>query len=215
MHVYLIPAMGCDARIYDELNLAGHQTTVLKWTDHQGCETLHDYAKKLALQIDESKPFALVGISMGGMLSMEISQILAPEKVILISSARGRDELPFLIRFAGTLRLHKLLPAGVIKFFSPLSVWFMSIRTKAGRNVFQSMLRDTTSDFLKFSIAVVVTWKKNLVYEKSVHFHGDRDRTLPLRRIKKCIVVPGLGHASMLGDWSEMQQLLLEELAKN
>jgi pimeloyl-ACP methyl ester carboxylesterase len=212
VHIYLIPAMGCDARVYDGLQLDGYETTVLKWTEFRGARTLAEYAYTLSLQIKHRDSFALVGVSMGGLLAMELSLLLNPKKVILISSARGRKEFPGIIRFGAAIAIHKL-PAGMIKFFSPASVLVMGVRSKAGKKVYLSMLRDTDAQFLKFCIAIVATWNQNVEHENSVHFHGDKDRTLPLRNIKNRTVVKGLGHASMLDDWSEVQALILQELA--
>ena len=58
-----------------------------------------DYSRTLAQQIDTSRRFSIIGVSLGGMLAVEMSKYLQPEEVILIASAKTRDELPTKYRF--------------------------------------------------------------------------------------------------------------------
>ena len=71
-------------------------------------ETLAQYAQRIVQRITAPRPM-LVGLSFGGMVAVEIAKILPVEKVILISSAKTRDELPPSYRFLGKLHLHKFL----------------------------------------------------------------------------------------------------------
>jgi esterase/lipase len=85
---------------------------------------LADLAQKISTLIDTTEIFALVGVSMGGMLSVEINKILNPEKVIIISSAKNRKELPLRYRFQRAIPLYEILPRRIIywgaKTFQPI-----------------------------------------------------------------------------------------------
>ena len=51
------------------------QYKVIEFIPHKRGESLVEYAGRMADQIDPSKPFVLIGTSMGGMISMEINRL--------------------------------------------------------------------------------------------------------------------------------------------
>jgi esterase/lipase len=51
----------------------------------------------------------LIGTSLGGMLASEMSEILNPDHVILLASAKNKDELPFKYTFQRYFPVYKLV----------------------------------------------------------------------------------------------------------
>ena len=96
MKIYAFSGLGTDERIFRQLAL-DHELIPVKWINPLPKEKLSSYAQRLGEQIDQSEPFALLGVSFGGMLVSELVKTLNPEKVILISSASTRFELPYIV----------------------------------------------------------------------------------------------------------------------
>jgi hypothetical protein len=116
MKVYFIPGLAADGRVFHRIRLPqGFEPVFLDWLDPLAGESLRNYAVRLGGCIDTGSPFILVGLSFGGMLASEISRILQPGKVILLSSIPEARHLPAYFRLAGKLKLDEAVPVGAIK----------------------------------------------------------------------------------------------------
>ncbi|MEL6719958.1 MAG: hypothetical protein AAFO82_21980, partial [Bacteroidota bacterium] len=95
MKLHFIPGLGFDDRIFQKLELPDFECTYLHWIDPLNKqEPLEQYAQRLSKQIKiDTQPTILIGHSLGGILSLEISKFLPIQKVVLISSIRSRKEL--------------------------------------------------------------------------------------------------------------------------
>ena len=87
----------------------------LNWIKPEKNESLRTYALRMAEKIDRSEKFGLVGLSLGGMVATEIAKAFPPEKVVLISSIPLSSHMPAYFRWAGFLRLHRIVPVSLIK----------------------------------------------------------------------------------------------------
>ena len=148
--IYLISGLGADARIFQRLDFKGYETRLIKWIDPKPHETLAGYALRLSSQIDTVKPI-LIGVSFGGMLAVEISQIIDCQKIILISSAKNHREIPLLYRFFGRLGLHRFIPARLLKHANTLTYFFFGMKTKAEKELLKGILDTTDPIFLTYS----------------------------------------------------------------
>ncbi|HXC06584.1 MAG TPA: alpha/beta hydrolase, partial [Bacteroidia bacterium] len=91
--IYCIPGTGVDKRIFSRLELQGHEIRHIKWLLPYKKEELEAYALRLGKQIDPVKPFVLLGVSFGGMLSVALARHLHPDRIIIVSSCKSRKEL--------------------------------------------------------------------------------------------------------------------------
>ena len=76
LNVYCIPGMGVNERLFRNLKLNNCNILHIKWETPFKNESLPDYAMRLSKQMDTTKPFVLIGVSFGGMCSVEISKQL-------------------------------------------------------------------------------------------------------------------------------------------
>ena len=79
-------------------------------------ESLKSYALRLAGGINQSVPFAIIGLSFGGMLATEMATVLHPQRTVLVSSVPTKQQLPWYYRLCGMIKLNKLTPSFVISF---------------------------------------------------------------------------------------------------
>ena len=111
MNAYFISGLGADKQMFQRIKLPEGFTIVhLEWIDPLKDETFEHYAKRLAQGIDTSEDFILVGLSLGGLMSVEMNKFLHPKFTILISSVVNKKALPFWFVLAGRLRIPKIIP---------------------------------------------------------------------------------------------------------
>ena len=82
------------------VDFSGFSTTFVKWIVPQDKETIEQYATRLLDQITTTKP-TLIGLSFGGIIAVEVAKQIDTEKVILIASAKTKNEVLFYYRFDG------------------------------------------------------------------------------------------------------------------
>lgn len=95
--VYFIPGLAATKLIFRTIKLPGYDTVYLEWDNPQPGDDMASYAARMLQQIDTSKPFVLVGCSLGGIMSVELSKISSPQQIFLISSMEQSREFPWYL----------------------------------------------------------------------------------------------------------------------
>ena len=131
--IYLISGLGADASVFQRLDFGNHEIKFIEWLEPNQDESLQTYASRLAAQINTGLPI-LIGVSFGGMIAVEIAKIIDCQKVILISSAKNKREIPLLYRFFGLLDIHRLIPVRLLKHANMLTYFFFGMKTKAEKD---------------------------------------------------------------------------------
>lgn len=206
--VYLIPGQGADERLFNDLRLENCEMIILDFLIPEKNELLPRYAKRMAGQIDTTKPFSLIGVSMGGMIAIEMSKFLDPEKVVIISSAKGRDELPARYRFMSHVPLYKIFPGKLLKHLANIARPLVEPESRKNTAVFKAMIDAKDPKFMERSIHMIVNWENSDVPSNLVHIHGTKDRTLPVRNIKDAVQVKDGGHMVTLARAREISAIL-------
>jgi pimeloyl-ACP methyl ester carboxylesterase len=112
--LYAISGLGADRRVFEYLNLEAEIITI-DWITPLINEDLKSYARRLSAKINQNEQFALVGVSFGGLVAIEISKILNPSITIIISSAATKYELRKIIRVSGKLGITEMIPPTLFK----------------------------------------------------------------------------------------------------
>jgi pimeloyl-ACP methyl ester carboxylesterase len=215
MNVYLFPGQGSDYRIFGNLNIGeGFNISYINYPVPDKNMNMQDYARLLAQQIDTNRPFILIGVSLGGMLCSELCNFLHPEKVILISSAKCRAELPARYKFMKYLPVNKIIPAGMLKAGAFVAQPLFERDRNKEKDTFKAMLHAKNSRFLKRTISMIVNWEQVVYSEKIIHIHGNKDHTLPLKRIKADYLVENGSHMMALTRGDELGKLIQQILSK-
>ena len=205
--LYIFSGLGADERVFQNLDFSDFSTTFIKWIVPHENESIESYATRLLDQISTTKP-TLIGLSFGGIIAVEVAKQIETEKVIIIASAKTKNEIPFYYGFAGKLGLHKLLPARLLKSSNFITHWFFGTSSEFDRKLLKQILKDTDTTFLKWAIGKIVLWK-NLASPKNIfHIHGTSDRILPLNFIKCNVNIENGGHLMTLNKADELNQIL-------
>ncbi|BAV10075.1 Pimeloyl-ACP methyl ester carboxylesterase [Filimonas lacunae] len=214
MKAYFISGLGADKRAFDKIVLpARFEQVHLEWIAPQATECLTQYAKRFAQQINGAEPFILVGLSFGGMLATEISKILPPQQLVLISSASSRSELPLLYRIAGKLRLEKILPyKRIIKKPGKIANWLFGPFDEHTQQLVHSYIKATEPQFMQWAIGQISRWKNKEKPANLLQIHGSEDKLLWAGYSKAGFVMSGGGHLCLQSHAAVINQLLKNQL---
>ncbi len=210
----LLPGLGTDARLFEPQRRAFERLEVLEWIPPQRGESLADYARRMAERVEPAPPFYLGGVSMGGMVALEMAKVLEPECVFLIAS---RADAP-------TLRWHERalvwlmgwLPINPFRRKDRLirrAVPRLGARTPEQETLAADMLRDADPAFMRWAVTALVGWRPVGRPSVPIHqIHGDHDQMIPLDAVSADRVVEGGGHLINLTHPDEVNAFLAEHM---
>lgn len=213
LNVYCIPGMGVNERLFRNLKLNNCNILHIKWETPFKGESLADYAMRLAGQIDTSKPFALIGVSFGGMCATEIAKKLKVEKVFIVSSCKLSSELPRRISILKWFPVYKFFHDGLYKNAVMLARKQFGVITEEQKANFKKMLEIAPANYYNGAVNCIATWKNDSYPETLVHIHGTADKVLPYKRIIKCDhMIKGGTHFMILNRAAEISEIINKEL---
>ena len=207
--LYLIPGTGADHRFFSRLQLDVN-TQVIKWTEWGNAQTIREYAEVLSLQINTEEPFGILGVSFGGMLAVEMSKFLDPEKLILISSAKSYKELPIIVRISRRVGVHYLISPWLIKII-PFAGKIFGV-SKKDKRFFDKMIDDTPKGHLKKTIRSILHWKNTVIPSEVIHIHGSQDKVIPIKKIQRPTAIEGGGHFMLYNMADQVGEIINEYL---
>jgi pimeloyl-ACP methyl ester carboxylesterase len=214
MKVYFISGLGADNRIFKYVRLPeGFEAVNLDWLTPAKNEELSDYALRMSEKIDQSEPFIIAGLSLGGMIASELTKRINPVFTILISSVPISSQLPPYIRFAGKLKLLNFIPLGFLKS-TALAKRMMAVMAHDDVKLLTEMLKDTPPFFIRWGMQAVATWKNETLPYPYAHIHGTWDRVLPIRYTHPTRIVKRGGHAMIINRIDEINNWLNEVLSE-
>lgn len=212
MHLYFISGLGADRSVFQKLEFSPvHTIHHIDWIPFRRGESLAEYARRLSAVIDTSRSFALIGLSLGGMLASEMTTFLQPAQTILISSAPTAAHLPPWFRLMGKLKLHYLTPDSAYRWSNAFTYWLFGLKTAEEKALYKSIVQAANPQFVRHAINAIMTWKKTDRPPGIHHFHGSKDRLLPVRYAKPDTVIQG-GHLAVFTHAAELSLLLSQLL---
>lgn len=209
--IYIISGLGADERVLEKLSYGEYIPTYIHWIKPLVGEKLGGYIKRLSSQIRASNPI-IVGLSFGGIVAVELSKLYPSSKLILLASAKTKYEIPYYLRMAAVLRLHKLLPSKIFSNSNKITEWLFGIKQKEEKKLLKNILEETDIDFMAWAIDQILSWKNTIVPFNFYHIHGDTDRILPLRFINCNYIIKNGGHFMTMNKYEEINQILRKVL---
>ncbi len=207
--IYFIPGQGADSRLFKNLIIdEKFEIKHIEYFTPEKGSSMKEFAKALATQIDTTQRFIIVGVSLGGMLATEMGDFLHPEKIILISSAKCRDELPGRYKFQRAIPIYKWVPAGLIKSGAKFLQPIVEPDSKYDTETFESMLNNKDPIFMKRTVSMIMEWSRTTYRHDISHIHGDNDHTLPDKNIEYDILIENGSHMMILTRADEISTLI-------
>jgi pimeloyl-ACP methyl ester carboxylesterase len=205
--VYFISGLGADERAFRSLDLRDIEPVYLNWISPLPGESIVGYAKRMAQRIEEPDPI-IIGLSFGGMVAVEIAKQIPVKKLILVSSAKGENELPPFFRIGRFLPLHKLIPAHISKTAAAGFFKLAGHRNKEQQDTLIAMFNSSPKGFVKWATNAVVHWKNKETPGNLVHIHGNTDWLLPYRYVKADLTINQGSHIMISNQAKEIDIIL-------
>lgn len=192
----VLPGIGGDERLFAAQSAVRDIRPILWIPPAHPLEPLTEYAARLARQIDPAEAFDLGGASFGGMIALELARHLSPRQVFLFGSCRSPAGVAPLLRAVRSLAAispdRLMHPPRIVRAL--LARWF-GATTPVHIDLFASMLAATPPSFVRWAVNALFSWPGVAELPMPVHHvHGDRDRLIPVHRVKPDRVITGAGH---------------------
>lgn len=211
--LYVFPGQGSDERLFSKLNLEeDFEVKHIVYPMPDKKETMQSFAQKLIVQIDTTSHYSFLGTSIGGMLAVELTDVLSPEKTVIISSAKTKSELPGRYRFMSKVPVYKMFTGRGLKTGARIMQPIVEPDRNVEKETFKSMLRSKHPKYMKRTIAMIVEWEREEFSERIVHIHGDDDNTIPMKNVHADYIVEMGSHMITLTRSEEISQLISEIL---
>lgn len=209
LDLYLLPGQGGDHRLFDNFAPDGpYRLRHIRYHRPQQGQTMREYARELCQQIDTTRRFALIGVSLGGMFATEMSTLLPDERTVVISSAKNRTELPAQYRFQRRVPIYKLVPPRVALFGAKVLQPIVEPDRRREAATFKAMLRDKDPIFLRRTIQMIMQWERTETPDGVYAIHGGRDHTIPLRNLEYDFLMHDGSHMIVLTRGPEVSRLV-------
>lgn len=213
-HIYCISGLGADERVFSKFTFPGYELHFIKWIlPNKKNESIESYAKRLSEQIHHEEP-VLIGLSFGGIMCIEISRLIKIPLIIIISSIKSKDELPFWMKLSGKLKLNTLMPMRSFKLLEPLENYNLGIQSKEERSMVSEYRKNVNTLYSNWAINTILNWKNKKATANLYHIHGDNDRIFHIKKIRPDYTIQNGGHLMIMQQSAEVNKCIEEILKK-
>lgn len=207
--VYCIPGLGQDHRVFEGLQIEHAELRFIDWIQAKEDEDIPAYAARLAEQIENVPNLYLMGVSLGGIMSVEIAKLIPVQKLILISTVKNRAEMPPSFEWMGKVPVKS---NSIPKFLIDAQVILKPFYGKAnekGMELFEKMLKSSSLDFMRWAWNHIPEWNsKGEPKTPFIHLHGTADLVFPIKHIDQAITLKGATHFAIFNDKKKLNQLI-------
>lgn len=210
--IYLIPGVGANDKIFQNLDLPGYEIVHLKWPKHKKSESIQTYVKKLLPQIKKDTEPILIGLSFGGIVAIELAKLIETYKVVIISSIKTYHERPLKLMFLNSLKFHRLLPGKLVVQFRFWLNWLLGKLSAEDWELIELMIKEANIEFNEWAVDQVIHWDNEEVPANLVHIHGTSDRIFPSFYVRKANWIKGGSHFMVVNRAKEISKIIMKEL---
>lgn len=210
--IYLIPGVGANHRIFENLDLSGYEVVPIKWPKHKKQEPLESYVKKILPQIKHDTEPVLIGMSFGGIVAVELAKLIKPCHTIIISSIKTYHERPLKLLLLHSLKFHRLIPGRVAIEFRFWMRWLLGKLSKTDKQMIDEMIKEIDVEFNEWAVDKVINWKNEEVPDNLTHIHGTKDRIFPHYYISNAVWVKGGSHFMIVNSAKEISKIIKRTL---
>ena len=167
------------------------------------------------MQIDQSKPFILIGFPSEGLYAIQMSKFLSPVQTVIISSFCFRLEVSKLYTFLGRIRLHQIFPTSFFLKPNRILYYLFGVETREEKDLLKSILIDTDPGFFRWAIDQLFSWNNAWRPPTLIHIHGTTDKILPYHKNMNAIPVEGGEHLMVFSKAAIVSRILEEHLLQH
>lgn len=210
-NIYCLSGLGADERLFANIDFGHHSVTHIPWGPPGEYSSFGTYAAAIAGTIDPDSP-VIVGVSLGGMVAVEIARHIPSARLILISTAKTYKELPSYYRIAAKLGLQWLGTRYMALRFIRIVNWFFGLRKKDEQRLVWNMMLDTNVIFLRWAVRQILSWRNTTLPGNYIHIHGTSDRVIPFRNVAATHVIEGGCHLMLVDRAADISRIIKQAL---
>lgn len=209
-----MPGMAASPSIFENIKLdkERYEMFYLEWKLPFKQETLQEYVARVSQDIKHDHPI-LIGVSFGGIIVQELSQIMPTRKVVIISSVKCNKEFPKPMKLAKLTKVYKLFPTALFQNIDKVVPYVFNQETNQSKaKLYEKYLSVRDTVYLEWSLEQIILWDREIPDPKVIHIHGSKDEIFPIKYISDCIVVEGGTHAMIINKFRWLNKNLPELL---
>ena len=185
----LLPGMISDQSLFARVR-AKRALTLVGWPRPERWWSFADCARAIIARDGITADDVVGGISLGGMMALEIARVVQVRRVVLISSCVRIEHISRLLLVLAAAA--PWLPGRALRALRAMP---MPPLARADRATLQAILRRTDPELLRWSCRSIPGWRGDAGVVSPVdHLHGGRDLLMPPWRLAPDAVVEGAGH---------------------
>ena len=211
----MMPGMAANPKIFDFISLPKNFIIhYLEWEIPDINESLKDYSSRFLNKI-KGENIVLIGVSFGGIIIQEISKLINPIKIIIISSVKSKNELPLIMQLSRKTKAYKFFNVKWINDFESLALFVFGPIVKNRIELYRKYLSVRDKKYLRWSIDKITGWNNDKYPDNLIHIHGTHDLVFPSIYIKDAIFVKKATHAMILVNAKWFNDNLPDLICKN
>lgn len=217
MDVYFFSGLGADKTVFQFLDLSFCNPVFIEWITPLKKETLEGYAIRLKEHYQIPDNAFIAGLSFGGMLATELAKYYPALQVILISSAKTKDELPRFYQAGKYISMHNWTPAALQRWFMLNMKMLFGLKTPVCIKVYEALIKRSDTNFNRWAVSALLHWENTIIPSNIKHIHGTHDKIIPYKYVTCNYTVKEGGHLMVMEqavDTSKFINDIIREWAK-
>jgi len=207
---FLIPGLALNPEVTGNIEMPDYEKIYIRWIDPAGDESMKSYAYRIIdiYQIPSDESILIVGHSMGGLLAQQIALIRPHARLILISTVKNAQEIPWKIRFLRHGFAYHLASKSLILKTLSLWGWYHGYNEPELQNALTSEVESLSNAYLIWAYKQIIHWNGLPLQNDFIHIHGDMDKTFPIENISNCLTLSGGDHLMIYKRAQEINNLI-------
>ena len=179
---FLLPGMGANSAMYDALRgEVDFEIDFLNWPTYRGEKSYEEVATRIIEENHIESGDIVGGSSLGGMVSIEVANIIQSKAIVLIGSAINASEIQTLLKLLSPL-------ASV----TPMSL--LQALCGKHKHIVSQMFYESDPAFIRAMCLYLTSWRGNQGnLNKIYRLHGKKDHVIP-NHSTHCEVIDNSGH---------------------
>jgi len=206
--IYFFSGLGADSTVFANLKLPGYHKVYIQWIDALPNETLPHYAERLRSQITVENPY-IVGLSFGGMIAVEVSKQIEVRKMVLISSARTKNDLNRFQAFFMRAGLYHIVPGILLRQSNFFMYHYFGTKAPKDKQELMKLLSNTDIKFFRWALKSIACWDNTQPPERTIQIHGTADRIISCRKLHPEYRIKGGGHLMVYNKADTISKIIL------
>lgn len=214
MKIYYISGLGANETVFQKMDFAKKSNAYyLPWLIPEENESIASYASRMLENVEEDS--ILVGLSFGGMMAIEMAKLKKMKKLILISSAKSKNEIPTHFKWAGAIGITQLLPLEKMMHMNAPIHYYLGSHSEEEKQIVNAFIKEVHPYYLTWSVRQICNWKNTVAPCPIIHIHGTDDKILDYHNIHANYTIKDGNHFMVMNKAEEINTIINQALSPN